>query len=303
MIPSPFRRPLGMMHPRLQVVARSVRTAERLLQWALNDSRFASTTSTTSLDHRVKKHQSVLRRKLGATDMHLQEQKVQNLRCVIRALDGRLIRPGETLSFCRAVGPPLRIRGFVDGMQLSCGEAITGVGGGMCQASNLLYWLTLHSELTVKNDKGLEVELSIDEVTAKTKLPEHNGPDGKPQTVTFYQVEGEMDHVQLKTSSDAGEFDIPSDVSSFQTNDAQEKWLESTSKDAGNVTMDVEPRLHDLKDLENPAERNNESYKQFKGMLEPLMDYIFPGGTTDAIQKGAEAADQLGLFPKTDGDS
>ena len=149
MIPSPFRRPLGMMHPRLQPLARGVRTVERLVQWTLSEARFASTSSTTSLQHRVKKHQSVLRRKLGATDMQLQEQKVQNLRCVIRALDGRLLRPGETLSFCRAVGPPLRIRGFVDGMQLSRGEAVVGVGGGMCQASNLLYWLTLHSELTI----------------------------------------------------------------------------------------------------------------------------------------------------------
>ncbi|MCP4500673.1 MAG: hypothetical protein GY822_12000 [Deltaproteobacteria bacterium] len=155
-------------------------------------------------------------------------------------------------------------------------------------------------KFTVKNDKGLEVELSIDEVTAKTKLPEHNGPDGKPQTVKFYQVEGEMDHVQLKTSSNAAEFDLPSDVSSFTTDDSQTKWLENTSKDAGNVTMDIEPRLHDLKDLENPAERNNESYKQFKDMLSPLMDHLFPSGTTDAIQKGAEAADQMGLLPKDD---
>ncbi|MEX5895183.1 VanW family protein [Proteus vulgaris] len=31
--------------------------------------------------------------------------------------------------------------------ELSYGEAKKGVGGGICQASNLIHWLALHSEL------------------------------------------------------------------------------------------------------------------------------------------------------------
>lgn len=33
-------------------------------------------------------------------------------------------------------------------MELSKGEVQKGVGGGICQASNLLYWPSLHSPLT-----------------------------------------------------------------------------------------------------------------------------------------------------------
>ena len=34
-------------------------------------------------------------------------------------------------------------------MELSFGEAQVGIGGGICQSSNLLYWLALHSPLSV----------------------------------------------------------------------------------------------------------------------------------------------------------
>jgi hypothetical protein len=165
--------------------------------------------------------------------------------------------------------------------------------------------LELHQtrhKFTVKNDKGLEVELSIDEVTATTKRPEHNGPDGKPQSITFYQVEGEMDHVQLKTTSSAANFDLPDDVSSFRTDADQTKWLDATTKEAGAVTMDIEPRLHDIADLHNPAEKKAESYVEFKHMLDPLMDHLFTGGTTPAKQKATQAAELMNLLGGADDD-
>ena len=44
---------------------------------------------------------------------------------------------------------PLAAKGYVEGMRLSAGQPEPGVGGGICQASNLLVWLVLHSPLTV----------------------------------------------------------------------------------------------------------------------------------------------------------
>jgi vancomycin resistance protein VanW len=74
---------------------------------------------------------------------------VQNLKVAVPLLTGLVVRPGETFSFCKAVGLPTRQRGFADGMELSWGVARAGVGGGLCQLSNLLHWLVLHSPLTV----------------------------------------------------------------------------------------------------------------------------------------------------------
>lgn len=147
--PSFLRRPISSYHPALLVAMRGARRLERRLEWRFDEHRYASEHSSESLPYRVKKHQSVLIRKLGASDVRLQQNKVQNLRRVMERLDGLLLLPGETFSFCKQVGRPTRRRGFLPGMELSRGVARSGIGGGICQASNLIFWLALHSELEV----------------------------------------------------------------------------------------------------------------------------------------------------------
>jgi vancomycin resistance protein VanW len=82
-------------------------------------------------------------------DEGLQRNKVVNLAIAAKRLDGVVLEPGTTLSFWREVGKPSRRRGFVDGMVLQHGQIAAGVGGGLCQATNLLFWMTLHTPLSV----------------------------------------------------------------------------------------------------------------------------------------------------------
>jgi len=112
-------------------------------------ARFAGAHEAESLPYVCKKHQSLLRRKLGDSDPRLQDNKVVNLRIAVAEIDGILIRPGETFSFWRLVGKPTAAKGYIEGMLLSQGKVITGVGGGLCQLANLLYWMALHSPLQV----------------------------------------------------------------------------------------------------------------------------------------------------------
>lgn len=105
--------------------------------------------SEDKLPYRVYKHQSVLVRKLGDADLQLQYNKVTNIKLSIEKLNGIIIQPGETFSFCRLVGKATKRKGYLEGMQLSNGEAISGVGGGICQIANLIHWLCLHSPLTI----------------------------------------------------------------------------------------------------------------------------------------------------------
>jgi vancomycin resistance protein VanW len=81
--------------------------------------------------------------------MWMQQNKVVNLKLAAARLDGIVLYPGETLSFWRLVGRPTRRRGYLEGMVLCEGRVVPGVGGGLCQLSNLIYWMTLHTELTV----------------------------------------------------------------------------------------------------------------------------------------------------------
>ncbi len=127
------------------------RRLRRYLSWWLDGRRYctAASPAAASLPYRIRKHQSLLIRRLGSVDLRLQHNKVENLRLVVAALDGVLLHPGETFSFCRLVGRPSRRRGFREGVELSFGIPRPGIGGGICQSTNLLYWLALHSELTV----------------------------------------------------------------------------------------------------------------------------------------------------------
>lgn len=111
--------------------------------------KFAQEICTDSLPFRCVKHQSLLRRKLGNSDPRLQENKIVNLQLAHRSINGLIIQPGETFSFWKRVGEATSQKGYVEGMQLSQGEVKTGVGGGLCQLANLLYWMALHTPLTV----------------------------------------------------------------------------------------------------------------------------------------------------------
>lgn len=111
--------------------------------------KFASEQIADNLQFTCKKHQSLLRRKLGNSAPELQENKIQNLKIACPTVDGILIKPNQTFSFWRQLGEATAEKGYVEGMQLSCGEVVRGVGGGLCQLANLLYWMALHTPLEI----------------------------------------------------------------------------------------------------------------------------------------------------------
>ncbi|MBK6749189.1 MAG: VanW family protein [Acidobacteria bacterium] len=111
--------------------------------------RFAAEIGGETLPFTCKKHQSLLRRKLGNSDPQLQENKVENLKIACPTIDGILIKPRQTFSFWRQLGEATGEKGYCEGMQLSRGEVVRGIGGGLCQLANLLYWMALHTPLEI----------------------------------------------------------------------------------------------------------------------------------------------------------
>jgi len=79
----------------------------------------------------------------------MQHNKVTNLRLAVQRLDGIVVQPGETFSYWKLIGKPTRSKGYLPGMLLSHGRVTAGVGGGLCQLSNLLFWMTIHTPMTV----------------------------------------------------------------------------------------------------------------------------------------------------------
>lgn len=123
---------------------------KRHLQNSFSFTKFAKIRVEETLPYTCKKHQSLLRRKLGSSDPILQVNKITNLQLSIRHVDGIIIRPGETFSFWKLVGKTTADKGYIEGLLLSHGDVKTGVGGGICQLANLLFWLALHTPLTIR---------------------------------------------------------------------------------------------------------------------------------------------------------
>lgn len=94
-------------------------------------------------------HKTPLYRKLQNVDMRLQENKVVNLKLAVSKMNRVMVRPGQVFSFWKLVGRTTKQQGYVKGMVLKNGAITAATGGGLCQLSNLIYWITIHSPLTV----------------------------------------------------------------------------------------------------------------------------------------------------------
>jgi vancomycin resistance protein VanW len=94
-------------------------------------------------------HATPLHRRLAGVSDEAERGKVANLRLAVAKLDGALIHPGETFSYWHLIGAVNARKGYQPGMVLSFGEVVMGIGGGLCQLSNLIYWMTIHTSLTV----------------------------------------------------------------------------------------------------------------------------------------------------------
>ncbi len=124
-------------------------TYRRYYSWYFTDKKCANKKMEEQLPIIAFEHKTPLYRKLKNVDMWFQYNKVKNLRLAIKRINGTILNTGETLSYWRLIGKPTRRKGYVDGMVLFYGGFRPGVGGGLCQLSNLLYWMTLHTPLTV----------------------------------------------------------------------------------------------------------------------------------------------------------
>jgi len=125
-------------------------TWHRYFDWIFSGKQYAKQIKTDDLlPYTVMSHQTPLLRQLRNVDMQLQYNKITNLQLACSCMNGLILQPGETFSFWKLVGKPTRKKGYLDGMVLCNGGFYAGTGGGLCQLSNLIYWMSVHTPLTV----------------------------------------------------------------------------------------------------------------------------------------------------------
>ncbi|MGE8206446.1 VanW family protein [Heyndrickxia sp. NPDC080065] len=141
-------RPKARSQFRIQV-GKTYYMTKRYLEWMFDNKRYAKEKTEELLPHILFKHETILLRELKGVDMWYQHNKTKNLKIAIKQLNGIVVKPGETFSYWKLIGKPTKRKGYVDGMVLFYGTYKKGIGGGLCQLSNLIYWTTLHTPLTI----------------------------------------------------------------------------------------------------------------------------------------------------------
>ena len=121
----------------------------RKIKDMFSNNKFAKEKIMDKLPIVVYKHNSLIRRKLGNVNMQLQENKAKNLSLAAPKISGIIIKPGETFSFWSLVGRCLEKDGYKEGLTIASGKPSSGIGGGMCQLTNLIHWMILHSDMEI----------------------------------------------------------------------------------------------------------------------------------------------------------
>lgn len=117
--------------------------------WFKMNKTFSSHISNDRLPCKCFSHKTILLRKLKDVDMWMQENKIINLKIAAKKLNGIIIKPGEIFSYWKIIGNPTKRKGYVKGMILKNGTFVSGTGGGLCQMSNLIFWMTMHTPLSI----------------------------------------------------------------------------------------------------------------------------------------------------------
>lgn len=88
------------------------------------------------------------------------ENRNENLRLACAALDGKILQPGEVLSYNDTLGKRTADRGYKPAPAYSGTELVDEVGGGICQVSSTLYLSCLLAEMQIvyRQNHGFPVD-------------------------------------------------------------------------------------------------------------------------------------------------
>ena len=152
------RKRLTQMFPWLLPLRQKQRKLFFYLQMKLDRNTYAKKRQPKPLPYLIAEDEAQMINRNSGFPLKYQYNKVHNLKLAAKEADGLLLRPGETFSFWQTIRHADRKEPYLDGLCLVDGKIRGEYGGGLCQLSNLLYWLFLHTPLTVTERHGHETE-------------------------------------------------------------------------------------------------------------------------------------------------
>lgn len=124
----------------------------------MDDNNYANIQKNGFFKHKVFESKEKMINENSGYKLEYQYNKVYNLKLAAQVLNRLIIRPNETFSFWNIVRKADRDIPFKNGLNLVDGKIKSSYGGGLCQLSNQLYCVFLHSPLTIIERAAHEVE-------------------------------------------------------------------------------------------------------------------------------------------------
>lgn len=152
------RKRLTQVFPFLLPIRKWQRKKLFYLEMLIDGNKYAKNKSEALLPNTVFETSSLMLNENSGFDMKYQINKVHNLKLAARTINKVIIEPNETFSFWQLVRWADRYEKYKDGLNLVDGKIVGSYGGGLCQLSNMLFWLFLHTPLTIVERHGHAVE-------------------------------------------------------------------------------------------------------------------------------------------------
>lgn len=170
------RRRITQLFPFLLPIRRTQRKLFFYTKMYFDRNHYAKAKAPEFLPFCIYETKSKLLNENTGFDMKYQENKLFNLRLAAEPVNGILIRPGEVFSFWQRVRYAEKNERYKDGLCVVDGELVTVPGGGLCHLSNLLFWLFLHTPLTIVERHPHQIK--------DFPSPDKDEPDGVDATVS-----------------------------------------------------------------------------------------------------------------------
>ncbi len=197
------------MNPVFYAISEQKEICRRHIKNIMGKEQFAKEKSEKKLPNTVYEHTSGLIKRGPGIDPVLQMNKAVNINLASKQIDRIVIHPGETFSFWKTVGKTSKHKGYKDGRVIIANGLKPGTGGGLCNLSNTLHLLILHSPLTVTElwkhsdalapDEGERHPFSTGTSVSYNNIDYRfrNETDQDVQLCTW--VEGETLHAELRS--------------------------------------------------------------------------------------------------------
>jgi len=184
------RKKLTQIFPFLIPLRRRQRTFFFYLKMWFDGNHYTTKKLEDKMPFQVYEAQSLLLNENSGFDMQYQINKVHNLKLAAKTMNLVIIKPQETFSFWQLVRNAEKYEPYKEGLCLLNSKIVAMSGGGLCQLSNLLFWLFLNTPLTIVERHHHKIEAF--------PLPPSDIPDGTDATVN----EGWLD-LKVKNETDA----------------------------------------------------------------------------------------------------